>query len=144
MSTLAVGLVSTSTLFGSAIATIVVGMIGNRYSRRSLLLIAAAMMAATGIGFFSFSTRWPLLVVAFVGTMNPSAGDVSLFLPIEHACLAEASQAQARTALFARYSLVGALSSALGALLTGVPDLIAGHFEVLALSAQLQPRFAPR
>ncbi|SAK95950.1 Major Facilitator Superfamily protein [Caballeronia catudaia] len=135
MSTLAVGLVSTSTLLGSAIATIVVGMIGNRYSRRSLLLIAAAMMAATGIGFFSFSTLWPLLVVAFVGTMNPSAGDVSLFLPIEHACLAEASQAQARTALFARYSLVGALSGALGALLAGVPDLIAGHFEVSALSA---------
>ncbi|SAK70969.1 Major Facilitator Superfamily protein [Caballeronia catudaia] len=135
MSTLSVGLVSTSTLLGSAIATIVVGMIGNRYSSRSLLLIAAAMMGATGIGFFSFSTLWPLLVVAFVGTMNPSAGDVSLFLPIEHACLAEASQAQARTALFARYSLVGALSGALGALLAGVPDLIAAHFEVLALSA---------
>ena len=135
MSTLSVGLVSTSTLLGSAIATIVVGMVGNRYSRRSLLLIAAVVMTATGIGFLSFSTLWPLLVVAFVGTMNPSAGDVSLFLPIEHACLAEASQAQARTGLFARYSLVGALSGALGALLAGVPDWIAAHFGVSALMA---------
>ncbi|SAL88619.1 Major Facilitator Superfamily protein [Caballeronia arvi] len=135
MSTLSVGLVSTSTLLGSAIATIVVGLVGNRYSRRSLLLIAAVVMTATGVGFLSFSTLWPLLVVAFVGTMNPSAGDVSLFLPIEHACLAEASQAQARTALFARYSLVGALSGALGAPLAGVPDWIAAHFGVSALSA---------
>lgn len=69
--------------------------------------------------------------MAFVGTLNPSADDVSLFLPIEHACLAEASQAQARTALFARYSLAGAL----GALLAGVPDWVAAHSELSALSA---------
>jgi hypothetical protein len=73
--------------------------------------------------------------VAFIGTLNPSAGDVSLFLPIEHACLAEASQAQARTALFARYSLAGALAGALGALLAGVPDWVAAHSELSALSA---------
>ncbi|WP_085728534.1 MFS transporter [Pseudomonas sp. R37(2017)] len=135
MSTLSVGLVSTSTLLGSAIATMVIGMLGNRYSRRSLLLIAALAMTATGIGFFSFSTLWPLLLVAFVGTMNPSAGDVSMFLPIEHACLAEASQTQTRTSLFARYSLVGALSGALGALLAGGPEWIAAHLGVLPLSA---------
>ncbi|MFK8332571.1 MFS transporter [Pseudomonas sp. BJa5] len=135
MSTLSVGLISTSTLLGSAIATMVVGMLGNRFSRRSLLLIAALVMTATGIGFSTFSTLWPLLVVAFLGTMNPSAGDVSMFLPIEHACLAEASEAQARTSLFARYNLVGACSGALGALLAGAPDWIAAHFGVAALSA---------
>ena len=135
MSTLSVGLISTSTLLGSAIATMLIGMLGNRFSHRSLLLIAALVMTATGIGFSSFSTLWPLLVVAFLGTMNPSAGDVSMFLPIEHACLAEASEAQARTSLFARYSLVGALSGALGALLAGAPDWIAAHLGVAALSA---------
>ncbi|MFV3307739.1 MFS transporter [Pseudomonas sp. NY15181] len=133
MSTLSVGLISTSTLLGSAIATMLVGMLGNRFPRRSLLLVAAGVMVATGIGFSSFSTLWPLLVVAFLGTMNPSAGDVSLFLPIEHACLAEASDARARTALFARYSLVGALSGALGALLAGAPAWIAAHFGIAAL-----------
>lgn len=135
MSTLSVGLISTSTLLGSAIATMLVGMLGNRFARRSLLLVAAGVMVATGIGFSSFSTLWPLLIVAFLGTMNPSAGDVSLFLPIEHACLAEASEAHARTALFARYSLVGALSGALGALLAGAPDWMAAHLGVAALPA---------
>ncbi|WP_152223183.1 MFS transporter [Pseudomonas sp. SCB32] len=135
LSTLSVGLISTSTLLGSAIATLLVGMLGNRFSRRTLLLMAALVMTATGIGFFSFATLLPLLVVAFLGTMNPSAGDVSLFLPIEHACLAEASQTQVRTALYARYSLAGALSGALGALLAGVPEWVAAHLGVAVLPA---------
>jgi hypothetical protein len=90
-------------------------------------------MAATGIAFASLSSLWPLLVVAFVGTLNPSSGDVSLFLPLEHARLAESAESSARTALFARYSLVGALSAALGALLAGLPDWIAVHASVSAL-----------
>jgi hypothetical protein len=38
-------------------------------------------MTATGLGFAGFSSFWPLLLVAFVGTLNPSSGDVSVFLP---------------------------------------------------------------
>lgn len=134
LSKLSVGLISTSTLLGSAIATILVGVVGNRYARRSLLIVAAIIMAATGISFASFSSLWPLLLVAFIGTLNPSGGDVSLFLPIEHACLAESSTGHARTTLFARYSFLGALSGALGALLAGVPDWIDSRFDVSALS----------
>ncbi|WP_458098651.1 hypothetical protein [Pseudomonas aeruginosa] len=107
MSTFSVGLISTSTLLGSAIATVVVGGLGNRVARRTLLLFAALVMAATGIGFSSLSTLLPLLLVAFLGTLNPSAGDVSMFLPIEHACLAEASEAKARTSLFLATVLSG-------------------------------------
>lgn len=47
-----------------------------------------------------------------------------MFLPLEHARLAESSQGTARTALFARYSLLGALFAALGALASGVPQLL--------------------
>lgn len=130
---LTVGLISTATLAGSAIATILVGLLGNRCPQRVLLLFAATLMAATGIAFASLSSLWPLLVVAFVGTLNPSSGDVSLFLPLEHARLAESAESSARTALFARYSLVGALSAALGALLAGLPDWIAVHASVSAL-----------
>ena len=38
---LAVGLISTTTLLGSALATILVGLIGNRFAQRSLLRFAA-------------------------------------------------------------------------------------------------------
>ncbi len=124
--TWAVGLLSTATLLGSALATLAVGAWGHRYHHRSLLLAAALLMATTGLVFAGLSNFWPLLLVAFVGTLNPSSGDVSVFLPLEHARLAETAQGEARTTLFARYSLTGALCAALGALAAAVPDGLAG------------------
>jgi len=132
---LTVGLISTATLFGSALATVLVGLVGNRFALRAMLLFAAALMTGTGLAFASLSSLWPLLVVAFVGTLNPGSGDVSLFLPLEHARLAESARGDARTSLFARYSLVGALSAAVGALAAGLPDRIATALAVSELSA---------
>jgi predicted MFS family arabinose efflux permease len=63
---------------------------------------------------------WPLVVVGFVGTLNPSGGDVSPFLPLEQSLLAHAGQPSQRTQLFARYSLAGSLAMALGALAVGL------------------------
>lgn len=122
--TLDVGILSTATLLGSAFATLAVGAWGHRFHHRHLLLGAALLMLGTGLSFASLSAFWPLLLVAFVGTLNPSSGDVSVFLPLEHARLAESSQGTARTALFARYSLLGALFAALGALASGLPQLL--------------------
>src|SRR5207247_1026587 len=117
---LEVGLISTATLLGSAFATLAVGAWGHRFAPRALLRGAALLMAATGAGFAGLSSFWPLLVVAFVGTLNPSSGDVSVFLPLEHARLAEAARGEARTALFARYSVLGALCAAVDAFAGGL------------------------
>jgi len=119
---LEVGFVSTATLFGSALATLAVGRWGHRFSLRRLMLGAATLMAATGIGFASLSSLWPLLVVAFMGPINPSGGDVSVFLPLEHTVLAAAGSAQSRTTIFARYSFVGSIFGACGALAAAIPD----------------------
>lgn len=119
---LEVGAIATATLFGSALATLAVGAWGHRWTGRDLMLGAAMLMAVTGLGFSSLTSFWPLLIVAFVGTINPSSGDVSVFLPLEHARLAAASDAATRTDLFARYALTGALCAALGALASGIPD----------------------
>ena len=127
-----VGLLSTATLLGSALATLAVGAWGHRFPDRRLLLAAALLMAATGLAFANLSEFWPLLLVAFVGTLNPSSGDVSVFLPLEHARLAEAAEGDARTRLFARYTFVGALCAATGALAAAVPDwLVTLDFERL-------------
>jgi len=92
-------------------------------------------MAATGFAFAASSTFWPLLLVAFVGTLNPSSGDVSLFLPLEHARIAEAADGDARTALFARYSLMGSLLSAFGALAAAFPGLLTAWTGIAPLDA---------
>ncbi|MGH7288355.1 MAG: MFS transporter, partial [Myxococcota bacterium] len=81
----AVGAIATATLLGSALTTLAVGLGAGRLPTRGALLAGAVLMAATGVGFAGLSELAPLLVVAFLGTLNPSAGDVSLFVPIEHA-----------------------------------------------------------
>ena len=135
LGTLEVGIVSTATMLGSALATLAVGAWGHRFAANRLMRGAAVLMAATGLGFASLSSFWPLLVVAFVGTLNPSSGDVSVFLPLEHARLASAAQGSARTALFARYSVLGALCAAFGALAAGLPDWLVRDAGVARLGA---------
>ncbi|RIX47573.1 MAG: MFS transporter [Rhodocyclales bacterium GT-UBC] len=133
--TLEVGLLSTATLLGSAFATLAVGAWGHRFHHRHLLLGAALLMLGTGLSFASLSAFWPLLLVAFIGTLNPSSGDVSVFLPLEHARLAESSHGAASTAVFARYSLLGALFAALGALASGLPQLLVATIGIEQLTA---------
>jgi MFS family permease len=126
---LEVGIVSTATLVGSALATLAVGRWGNRFSIRRLLLAAALLMAATGLGFASLGSLWPLLLVSFAGTLNPSSGDASIFMPLDHTMLATA---QDRPTVFARYSFIGSVAGALGALAAGLPELLARGMSPLA------------
>jgi MFS family permease len=124
-SVIAIGAIITATLIGSALLTLWVGIYAHRHKRRLMLLAACILMAATGAGFALSSHFWPLLIIAFVGTLNPSSGDVSVFLPLEHTVLAQVGDPQRRTALFARYSLAGALAGAAGTLAASIPDLVA-------------------
>jgi MFS family permease len=133
--TLEVGVLATGTLLGSALTTLAVGAWGHRFPSRRLLLGAALLMAFTGFAFATGSAFWLLLLIAFIGTLNPSSGDVSLFLPLEHARLAEAAQGTARTALFARYSLLGALFAAVGALAVALPDRLVLLFGISRIEA---------
>lgn len=122
---LQVGVITTATLLGSGLLTVLVGLRAYRYPYRALLLAATVLMAATGLGFAFVGDFWPLLLIAFIGTLNPSSGDVSVFLPLEHAALARLVDDRRRTAVFARYSLVGSLAAALGALAAGLPAWLA-------------------
>ncbi len=120
-----VGILTTATLAGSAALTLLVGFRTHRHGARRLLLGATLLMIATGIGFTLETRFWPLVLVGFIGTLNPSSGDVSLFLPLEQALLAESAADRSRTAIFAAYSLVGSLVAALGSLAAGLPELLA-------------------
>jgi MFS family permease len=136
MGVVEIGLLSTLTLAGSAAATIAVGALGHRFPASRLMQIAALTMAATGLGFAGLHAFWPLALVAFIGTLNPSSGDVSVFLPLEHARLARAaSGSAARTALFSRYALAGGLSAAVGALASAWPAWWSAHVGGTALDA---------
>jgi MFS family permease len=133
-SPLEIGAIVTGTLLGSAALTLAVGLLGTTLRPRVVLLAAAGLMLATGLGFLGITAFWPLLLVAVVGTLNPSAGDVSVFLPTEQAVLPETVAATERTALFARYSWAAAVLGALGALASGLPAALA-HRQGWSLAA---------
>lgn len=120
-----IGTIATAALLGSAVMTIGVSLIGARYGYRRLLVGASALMLASGAALAAVNDFALLLLVAFAGTINPSAGSVSVFVPLEHAALSQRIDDKARTAAFARYSLIGALAAAVGSFGAASPDILA-------------------
>jgi MFS family permease len=121
---IAVGLVATASLLGTALLTFIVGWIAPRHDLRALMLAGAGLMAATGLAFPNVEQFVLIALVAFVGTINPSAGDLGVLVPLEHAALARSATDDKRTQIFARYSLIGALSAAAGSLAASLPDFL--------------------
>jgi len=118
-----IGVVATAALLGSAVTTLAVGLLAPRYHLRTLLIACAGLMVVTGLAFPSLQYLVFIAVVAFIGTINPTTGDIGVHVPLEQAALAHRASDAERTHIFARYSLIGALSIAAGALAAGAPDL---------------------
>jgi MFS family permease len=120
---LQVGVIATTTLFGSGVLTLAVGLQAWRFHYRTWLLASSLLMAGTGLGFALLTDFWPLMLIALVGTLNPSSGDVSVFLPLEQALLSRIVEDKRRTWVMARYSLVGSLLAAFGSLAAALPAI---------------------
>jgi MFS family permease len=134
---LKIGIVATAALLGSAAATLAVGFLAARYSLRAVLLGCAILMIVTGLAIPNLQHLVLIAAVAFIGTMNPTTGDIGVHVPLEHAALAQDAADRERTNIFARYSLIGALSIAVGALGAGAPDILVrfGTDKLAALEA---------
>src|SRR5258708_25857669 len=104
---IAVGIVATASLLGTALLTLIVGWIAPRHDLRALLIFGAGLMAATGLAFPGVEHFVLIVLVAFIGTINPSGGDLGVLVPLEHAVLAKSATDDRRTRAFARYSLIG-------------------------------------
>jgi len=119
-----IGIVATAALLGSALLTLTIGLLAPHYDLRTLLLGCAALMIATGAAFPNARHLLFIGLIAFIGTMNPTTGDIGVHVPLEQAALAHGVSDKNRTRTFARYSLFGALAIAAGALMAGAPDLL--------------------
>jgi len=125
-----IGIIVTSMLLGSALLTLATGVYGFRFRRRTLLLCGAVLMTFTGLTYATTTVFAVLIVVGAIGTMNPSSGDVSVFLPMEQSLLPATAPDSRRTSLFARYAFVGSLCGAFGSLAAGIPDWVADHTSI--------------
>ena len=123
----AVGLVAAASLLGTAVLTLAVGWIAPCHDLRPLLVFGAGLMAATGLVFPNVEHLLLIAAVGFIGTINPSGGDLGVLVPLEHAALAKSATDDRRTQVFARYSLIGALCTATGSLAASVPDFLVAH-----------------
>ena len=119
-----IGLIVSASLLGTALLTLAVGFIAPRHDLRNFLLGGAILMACTGVAFPNVDLFAVIAIVAFVGTINPSTGDLGVLVPLEHAMLAQGVPDHERTRTFARYSLIGALSMATGSLAAALPDFM--------------------
>lgn len=124
-SALKVGIIVTGMMLGSAALTLWVGTKGHLLPRRSLLVAGAVLMVLSGALFSTVTSFAALLLVGVIGTMNPTSGDVSVFLPLEQSMLAGTTPAVSRTAIYARYTFIGGIAGAFGTLAIRIPEAIA-------------------
>jgi len=132
-----IGIVSSAALLGTALLTLGVGMVAPRYELRTMLLFGGILIVLTGLVFPAMDNIAFILAVAFIGTINPSSGDLGVLVPLEHASLSHEAADAERTRVFARYSLVGALAAAAGALAAALPEVLVHHgfAQIAALKA---------
>ena len=133
----AIGVLITISLIGDMAGTYAIGLFADSWGRRRTLALLALLLGATGALFGLVSSYPVLLVAAFFGTLGTSASETAPFLPIDQAMLAQITLPARRTAVFARYNLVASFSAALGALLAGLPALLAGIGLPLATGTRL-------
>ncbi|WP_249779030.1 MFS transporter [Bradyrhizobium sediminis] len=154
----AIGVVASASLLGTAALTLITGFIAPRFELRSLFLAGAGLMVFTGLIFPAAETLALVLLIAFIGSINPSGGDLGMLVPLEHALLTKETADRDRTAIFARYSLIGSLTAAVGSLAAALPETLVSSgwsrlsaiklmfylYAVLGLLAALLYRRLPR
>jgi MFS family permease len=123
LSDTAVTVVFTAMLAGMAVASIVVGAVGDRVGRRRLYAILLALMGASGVAYALSNSVWVLCIVGLTGTMSTDANESGPITSIEQAMIGQAP-AEARVHVFGRYNAVAYLAGAVGSLAAGGPAFL--------------------
>ncbi len=144
----ALGLVIGAGLSGAALSALIVTYLGDRLGRRRTLVVLSLLSAAGGIGLILSDHVLTACAVAFVGMVNGMGRDRGASLVLDHAILpstagprermrafADGNEArgvvQGRTVyVFAWYSVLQDIGHAVGAVVAGLPVLLAVAFGV--------------
>lgn len=118
-----VGLVFTAMLVGMALATIGVGIFGERLGRRR---VYAALLEAFGVVgmVFALTDAFVVLIgVSLTGMMSTDANESGPITSLEQAMIGQAPS-EARIRVFGRYNAIAYLAGAVGALAAGGPAFL--------------------
>ena len=128
-STVTIGLVVSTAYASGAVLTALWGFLSDRYGRKNILMLLAALTIVSNTIYVFFSHLFFILsavIIANVGAGGSGAGGQGggPMSPVEQALLAEKCTPQSRNHVFATNSFVGSSMGALGALLSGLPQYL--------------------
>src|SRR4051812_34470096 len=118
-----VGLVITSVIAGTAIASVGVARYADSLGRRRCYIALYLLLAATGVVFAFAEQLWMLVGVALLGALSTEVVESGPFTSLEQSMLATELSGQARTRGFGGYNAVATAAGAVGARGVGVPGL---------------------
>ena len=125
------GVLFTASAVTSALLAAAVGILSDRFGRKTFLILISLMMAAGGL-VFALSGNFVVLVAAgALGTIGRgggagSGGAFGPYYPAEQPLIAEHASDEKRTTIFGVLSFVGVLGGAIGSLLALVPAALKG------------------
>lgn len=128
-STVIVGLVISTAYASSALLTAVWGFLSDRYGRRRILMLLAALTIVSNTIYIFFSHLVFILLAVMVATVGAGGSGGGgqgggPFNPVEQALLAEKCSPEDRNRIFATNSFVGSIMGSLGALVSGLPQYL--------------------
>jgi MFS family permease len=145
-STVTIGVVITTAYASAAVLTAVWGYLSDRYGRKNILVLLAALTIVSNL-IYLFSSHLIFIIAAVVianvgaggsGAGGQGGGPMS---PVEQALLAEKCSAENRNTIFSTNAFVGSMMGALGALLSGLPQHLQEKFGWQPI-ASYKPLFA--
>jgi len=130
------GMLLTLTLLGDTLVSLLLTTQADRIGRRRMLIMGSFLMAGAGV-VFALTNNFVFLVVAgTIGVISPSGHEVGPFLSIEQAALSQIIPARERTAVFAWYTLIGAMATAAGSLFAGLLTQGLQHHAVTPVASE--------
>ncbi|CUM63903.1 uncharacterized protein PRCAT00001491001 [Priceomyces carsonii] len=114
-----IGFFMTITFVGDLISSFILAVAADRIGRKNVLILSSIVMSLTGVCFFALENKLILTVVAFVGILTPSGGEVGPFRSVEQSSIASIAPYEQRSDVYAWYTFLGTFCAALGSVLSG-------------------------
>jgi MFS family permease len=126
------GLVLTSVVAGTALASIAVARLAGRYGRRRCYLALYVLLGISGLVFAFATSVWPLALAGLVGALSTEVVESGPFTSLEQAMIAEELPAPRLASGFGIYNAVATTCGAFGALAAALPSLTRSWIHVPA------------
>jgi MFS family permease len=128
-STMTVGLVISTAFASGAVLTAVWGFLSDRYGRKKILILLAALTIVSNTIYVLFSQLFFIfsaVMISNVGAGGAGGGGQGggPFNPVEQALLAEKCTAENRNQIFSTNAFAGSIMGSLGALVAGLPQYL--------------------